>query len=103
MNRSYLAITGSILLAASWMLHAAGEKFDLKNLFTGQAAFIDGRSLKPGNSSEAESFNSPKSTQASRTGKWAQTFGPRNARTFRISMPLHSPSGALAMFVTIGP
>jgi len=34
--------------AATWMLHAAGEKFDAKNLFTGQAAFIDGRSLKPG-------------------------------------------------------
>jgi glucose/arabinose dehydrogenase len=30
------------------MLHAAGEKFDVKNLFTGQAAFIDGRALKPG-------------------------------------------------------
>ncbi len=34
--------------AASWMLHAAGEKFDVKNVFTGQAAFIDGRSMKPG-------------------------------------------------------
>ncbi len=37
-----------LLAAASWMLHAAGEKFDVKNLFTGQAAFIDGRSMKPG-------------------------------------------------------
>jgi len=33
---------------ASWMLHAAGEKFDVKNLLSGQAAFIDGRALKPG-------------------------------------------------------
>jgi len=37
-----------LLAAASWILHAAGEKFDVKNLFTGQAAFIDGRSMKPG-------------------------------------------------------
>ncbi len=42
-------IIWSIFLgAASWMLHAAGEKFAVKNLFTGQAAFIDGRALKPG-------------------------------------------------------
>jgi glucose/arabinose dehydrogenase len=43
-------IAWSISLAvASWMLHAAaGEKFDVKNLFTGQAAFIDGRAMKPG-------------------------------------------------------
>ena len=40
-----------LLVAASWMLHAAAEKsakFDVKNLLAGQAAFIDGRSLKPG-------------------------------------------------------
>src|SRR5579859_5228390 len=39
------------LAAASWMLYAAGEKstkFDVKTLLTGQTAFIDGRSLKPG-------------------------------------------------------
>jgi glucose/arabinose dehydrogenase len=37
-----------LLAAASWMLHAAAEKFDVKHLFTGQAAFIDGRAMKPG-------------------------------------------------------
>jgi glucose/arabinose dehydrogenase len=37
-----------LLAAASWMLHAAGEKFDVKKVLTGQAAFIDGRAMKPG-------------------------------------------------------
>ena len=36
-----------LLAAASWMLHAAAEKFDVKHLLTGQAAFIDGRAMKP--------------------------------------------------------
>jgi glucose/arabinose dehydrogenase len=30
------------------MLNAAGEKIDMKNVLTGSAAFIDGRSMKPG-------------------------------------------------------
>ena len=51
------------------------------------------RSLKPGSSSEGESLRSPRSTQASRTGKLAQMFGPRRARIFRNSMP--SPPRAL--------
>jgi glucose/arabinose dehydrogenase len=42
-------IAGGLLLgAASWMLNAAGEKIDMKNVLTGSAAFIDGRSMKPG-------------------------------------------------------
>src|SRR5947207_1779889 len=42
------------------------------------------RSLKPGISSEARSLSSPRSTQASNTGKLAQMLGPRNVSTFRI-------------------
>jgi glucose/arabinose dehydrogenase len=44
------ATIGCLLLlsAAGWVLNAAGEKIDVKNLFTGSAAFIDGRALKPG-------------------------------------------------------
>jgi glucose/arabinose dehydrogenase len=42
-------LAGGLLLgAASWMLNAAGEKIDMKNVLTGSAAFIDGRSMKPG-------------------------------------------------------
>jgi glucose/arabinose dehydrogenase len=42
-------IAGAFLLgAAGWMLNAAGEKIDMKNVLTGSAAFIDGRSMKPG-------------------------------------------------------
>ncbi len=37
-----------LLGAASWMLHAAGEKFDLKSLRIGRDAFIDGRAMMPG-------------------------------------------------------
>ena len=49
MKKHYRMIAGAICLgSASWMLHAAGEKLDVKNLLTGQAAFVDGRSLKPG-------------------------------------------------------
>ena len=44
------------------------------------------RSLKPGISLEGESFKSPRSTQASITGKLAQIFGPRNASTLRNSI-----------------
>ena len=47
MNRP--VIVWSVFIGASaWMLHAAAEKFDMKNVFAGQAAFIDGRSMKPG-------------------------------------------------------
>src|SRR6185312_12416704 len=48
------------------------------------------RSLKPGSSFDGESLSSSRSTQASRTGKFAQMFGPRNDRIFRIFMPLRS-------------
>ena len=48
MNKRRIIAWSVLLGAASWMLHAAGEKVDVKNLFTGQAAFIDGRALKPG-------------------------------------------------------
>jgi glucose/arabinose dehydrogenase len=49
MNQRRMTIAWPVLLgAASWMLHAGGEKFDVKNVFTGQAAFIDGRAMKPG-------------------------------------------------------
>src|SRR5262249_125459 len=48
------------------------------------------RSLKPGISLEAVSFNSPRSTHASRTEKLAQTFGPRKASTRRNSMSVLS-------------
>src|SRR5438876_1012296 len=39
--------TGLLLLAAGWMIEAA-DKVDSKNLATGQAAFADARSSKPG-------------------------------------------------------
>ncbi len=48
MNKHRVIAGWISLAAASWMLHAAGEKYDMKNLFTGQAAFIDGRAMKPG-------------------------------------------------------
>ncbi len=44
------------------------------------------RSLKPAISWEGLSFNSPRSTHASSTGKFAQMFGPRSASTLRNSM-----------------
>ena len=46
------------------------------------AARLMSRSLKPGSSSEGESLKGPRSTQASRTGKLAQMFGPRRATHF---------------------
>jgi glucose/arabinose dehydrogenase len=49
MKKMRWMIAGGLLLgAASWMLNAAGEKIDMKNVLTGSAAFIDGRSMKPG-------------------------------------------------------
>ena len=48
MNKRRIIAWSISLAAASWMLHAAGEKFDVKSLLTGQAAFIDGRAMKPG-------------------------------------------------------
>jgi len=48
MNKRRIIAWSICLAAATWMLYAAGEKVDVKNLFTGQAAFIDGRSMKPG-------------------------------------------------------
>ena len=49
MNRfRWMLARGLLLGAASWMLNAAGEKIDMKNVLTGSAAFIDGRSMKPG-------------------------------------------------------
>src|SRR5690606_9551490 len=43
------------------------------------------RSLKPGIISDEGSFSSSRSTHASSTGKLAQIFGPRSAKTFLIS------------------
>jgi glucose/arabinose dehydrogenase len=49
MKKMRWMIAGGLLLgAASWMLSAAGEKIDMKSVLTGSAAFIDGRSMKPG-------------------------------------------------------
>jgi glucose/arabinose dehydrogenase len=49
MHKFRWMLAGGLLLgAASWMLNAAGEKIDMKNVLTGSAAFIDGRSMKPG-------------------------------------------------------
>lgn len=39
---------GLSLVAGGWMLNAAGEKVDARNLLTGQRAFGDAPSLKPG-------------------------------------------------------
>ena len=63
-------MAGSLLLAAGWILHAAAEnsdKFDAKNLRTGQAAFIDGRALKPGTFRKitAEALPQPFATSSS--------------------------------------
>ena len=44
----WMIAAGLLLGAASWMLNAAGEKIDMKSVLTGSAAFIDGRSMKPG-------------------------------------------------------
>src|SRR5262245_30044020 len=44
------------------------------------------RSLKPGISFDAESLSSPRSSQASSTGKFAHRFGPRKARTLLSSI-----------------
>jgi glucose/arabinose dehydrogenase len=48
MNKRQIIAWSISLAAASCLLHAAADKFDVKNLFTGQAAFIDGRAMKPG-------------------------------------------------------
>src|SRR5450432_4195822 len=68
MNISRRMIAWSVTIAAaSWMLDAAGEKFDVKNLSTGQAAFIDGRALKPGTFRKvtADALPSPFATSSS--------------------------------------
>jgi glucose/arabinose dehydrogenase len=47
MKHYHKLATGLLLLAAGWMIEAA-DKVDSKNLATGQAAFGDARSFKPG-------------------------------------------------------
>lgn len=53
MNRLRWAMAaGCCVAAGAWMMlmsvHAQGQKVDSKNLLTGQAAFVDYRTLKPG-------------------------------------------------------
>jgi len=48
MDLRSLANFGFALAAATCLVQAAGEKFDPKNLVSGETAFLDYRSLKPG-------------------------------------------------------
>jgi len=61
MNKLRWTIAGGFVLgAATLILNAAGEKIDSKNLLTGQAAFVDGRSLKPGTFRKVTATDLPK-------------------------------------------
>lgn len=49
MNKMRWAMAAGFCVAAgAWMVQAAGQKIDTKSLVTGQAAFVDYRTMKPG-------------------------------------------------------
>jgi glucose/arabinose dehydrogenase len=56
----WMFIAGFVFAAAAWIMPAAGEKFDSKNLLSGQAAFMDYRSLKPGTFRKITAADLPK-------------------------------------------
>jgi glucose/arabinose dehydrogenase len=56
----WMIIAGFILAAAAWIMQAAGEKVDARNLLSGQAAFIDYGSLKPGTFRKITAADLPK-------------------------------------------
>jgi len=56
----WMIIAGFMLAAAAWIMQAAGEKVDARNLLSGQAAFLDYRSLKPGTFRKITAADLPK-------------------------------------------
>ena len=56
----WMIMAGFVLGAAAWILQAAGEKVDPKNLLSGPSAFLGFRSLKPGTFRKITAADLPK-------------------------------------------
>ncbi|HTD43485.1 MAG TPA: sorbosone dehydrogenase family protein [Bryobacteraceae bacterium] len=56
----WMIISGLVFAAAAWVMQAAGEKLDSKNLLSGQAGFMDYRSLRPGTFRKITAADLPK-------------------------------------------
>jgi glucose/arabinose dehydrogenase len=74
----WMIIAGFTLAAAAWIMQAAGEKVDSRNLLSGQAAFVDYRSLKPGTFRKITAAALPKPFATSSSSN-APTTVPRPA------------------------
>ena len=72
---------GVCLAAGAWIVLAADEKIDSKNLISGPAAFVDSRSLKPGDFRRITSSDLPKPYDTKSTANFPRLV-PRPADIF---------------------
>src|SRR5438105_14655623 len=88
--RMRILSVGLSVLAGAWLVQAAAQNIDSKNLISGQAAFVDYRSMKPGVFRKITAADLPK-PYATESARNFPTLVPRPADAWP-----HAPAGFTA-------